>query len=320
MRARNLKPGLFKNEILGAADPLYTLVFEGLWCMADKAGRLEDRPLRIHAEVNPYRPSASTVQALDWLVQHRFMIRYEAAGQKYLAVRNFGEHQQPHIKEAVSKIPAPSNQEVVEAPVKTGASTEVAALTPDSGLLIPDSGVRGAARQPGDVPRLPKLSKPAEPDWMPAFRRAYPRRSGSQRWESARRHAVKRLAEGHTVAEIMAGVERYAAYCAAESILGRREVQQAATFLGDDKGFLEPWTPSPPKLNGHKSTERQHAAETEARNWDGWKRRAAKCGCRDPFDGESLSAYIAEVEQHESRRRTTGPQSAASLMPQLVRS
>ena len=44
MRARNLKPSIFKNELLAVADPLYTLVFEGLWCLADREGRLEDRP------------------------------------------------------------------------------------------------------------------------------------------------------------------------------------------------------------------------------------------------------------------------------------
>ena len=76
MRARNLKPGLFKNEELGTADPLYTLIFEGLWTLADREGRLEDRPLRIHAEINPYRTALGTEQALDWLVVHRFISRY----------------------------------------------------------------------------------------------------------------------------------------------------------------------------------------------------------------------------------------------------
>ena len=49
-RSRNIKPSLFKNEVLGVADPLYTILFEGLWVLADREGRLEDRPLRIKAE------------------------------------------------------------------------------------------------------------------------------------------------------------------------------------------------------------------------------------------------------------------------------
>ena len=48
-RARNIKPGFFKNEILGVADPLYSLLFEGLWVLADRAGRLEDRPFASRA-------------------------------------------------------------------------------------------------------------------------------------------------------------------------------------------------------------------------------------------------------------------------------
>ena len=75
MRARNLKPALFKNDLLGTTDPLCTVVYAGLWCLADRKGRLEDRPARIHAEVNPYRALPSTVQALDWLCTEGFIIR-----------------------------------------------------------------------------------------------------------------------------------------------------------------------------------------------------------------------------------------------------
>jgi len=147
MRARNLKPGLFKNETLGCADPLYTVIFEGLWCLADREGRLEDRPRRIHAEINPYRDFEGTERALNWLVDNSFLARYQYGAEHYLEVCNFRAHQQPHIREAPSKIP--SNHKValstVPAPCQTGESMERArlipsSLTPDSPLLIPDSG------------------------------------------------------------------------------------------------------------------------------------------------------------------------------------
>ena len=38
MRARNLKPGFFKNETLAEIEPLGRLLFQGLWCMADREG------------------------------------------------------------------------------------------------------------------------------------------------------------------------------------------------------------------------------------------------------------------------------------------
>ena len=108
MRARNLKPGLFKNEELGTAEPLYTLIFEGLWTLADREGRLEDRPLRIHAEINPYREPNGTLAAIDWLVERGFILRYEIGGNRYLQVLTFHKHQNPHQRESPSEIPPPA--------------------------------------------------------------------------------------------------------------------------------------------------------------------------------------------------------------------
>ncbi len=107
MRARGLKPSLFKNEILGAADPIYSLIFEGLWCLADREGRLEDRPLRIHVEINPYRAPTTTTSALEWLHENGFILRYEASGIACIAIPGFAKHQMPHHMEARSVLPAP---------------------------------------------------------------------------------------------------------------------------------------------------------------------------------------------------------------------
>lgn len=135
MRARNIKPSLFKNEHLAVADPLYTVIFTGLWCLADREGRLEDRPAKIHFDVNPGRAFEGTQAALAWLTENGFIERYEVDGKKLIQVVNFAKHQNPHCKEAPSTIPAPC---------KHGASTGVARLIPDSGFsdsgyLIPDS-------------------------------------------------------------------------------------------------------------------------------------------------------------------------------------
>lgn len=130
MRARNLKPSIFRNELLAVADPLYTVTFAGLWCMADRAGRLEDRPAKIHLEVNPGRSFDGTNAALTWLAEQGFIVRYEAEGRKLIQVVNFSKHQNPHCKEPASTIPAPCEH---------SASTVPAVLIPDSGYLIPDS-------------------------------------------------------------------------------------------------------------------------------------------------------------------------------------
>jgi hypothetical protein len=132
MRARNIKPGIFKNEILGAQDPILTLLFEGLWCLADREGRLEDRPLRIKAEVFPYR-DLDVNGDLTVLSRLGFILRYEAPRSsgssekiKVIQVLNFHKHQHPHNTEKKSDLPAP-----VSSPLSNGE-------TP-SDLLIPDS-------------------------------------------------------------------------------------------------------------------------------------------------------------------------------------
>jgi len=104
-RARNIKPALFKNEVLGVADPLFTLCFEGLWLLADREGRLEDRPLRIKAEIFPYRDGLNIENILDWLASSGFIVRYQYGENRYIQVVNFAKHQNPHKNEVASEIP-----------------------------------------------------------------------------------------------------------------------------------------------------------------------------------------------------------------------
>ena len=54
MRARNIKPGFWRNEELAEISPAGRLIFIGLWCMADREGFLEDRPKKIKLEILPY--------------------------------------------------------------------------------------------------------------------------------------------------------------------------------------------------------------------------------------------------------------------------
>ena len=145
-RARNIKPALFKNELLGVADPLITLLFESLWCLADREGRLEDRPLRIKAETFPYREGLDINGYLTWLQRMDFIIRYTVNGQALIQIVNFKKHQAPHNTEKASElppieagtlIPCGSQEITVNTPLSHGEKTE--ALPPDSFNLIPDS-------------------------------------------------------------------------------------------------------------------------------------------------------------------------------------
>lgn len=105
-RARNLKPSFFTNDLLAEIDPLGRLLFQGLWCVADREGRLEDRPKKIKAELLPY-DDCDADAFLAELHEKGFILRYEAAGKRYIQVLAFTKHQNPHVKEAASTIPAP---------------------------------------------------------------------------------------------------------------------------------------------------------------------------------------------------------------------
>lgn len=142
-RARNIKPGFFKNEILGAADPLYMILFEGLWVLADREGRLENRPLRIKAEIFPYREGVNVAEMLNWLDGQGFITQYEVGGVKYIQVANFVKHQNPHKNETESEIPGPDKPkkrsekigktpEKIGKPTETPRSTRADSLTTDS--------------------------------------------------------------------------------------------------------------------------------------------------------------------------------------------
>jgi len=107
-RARNLKPSLFDNELLGdeKTDLACTVLFEGLWTLADREGRLEDRPRKIHVKIFPYRPSLKIDALLQWLHVNEFIVRYEVSGGRYIQIVNFLKHQSPHRNEVESVIPA----------------------------------------------------------------------------------------------------------------------------------------------------------------------------------------------------------------------
>ena len=155
-RSRNIKPGLFDNEVLGEADPIYTVLFAGLWTLADKEGRLEDRPARIRKQILGYR-NIDPCLLLAWLNDESFINRYTINGNKYIQILNWEKHQNPHHKEAKSTIPkfiefdkdqkiecnhkdshaqAKHDSSMDHERIKESASSP---LIPDSLNLIPDS-------------------------------------------------------------------------------------------------------------------------------------------------------------------------------------
>lgn len=147
-RARNIKPGFFRNEILGTIDPYISLLFAGLWTLADRDGILEDRPMRIKADIFPYRDSLDVNGYLTELATLGFIHRYQAEGLALIKIDKFEEHQSPHHTEKASIYPdySESCKLTVNPPLLDGGNPPDS-LIPDS--LIPDIPAAKAARVSG---------------------------------------------------------------------------------------------------------------------------------------------------------------------------
>lgn len=150
-RSRNIKPGFFVNADLVELPPLVRLLFIGLWTLADREGRLEDRPAQIKMQVLP-GDDIDTGQALDLLGASTFITRYEVGGKRYIQISNFGKHQNPHVKEPKSVIPPldvnakvpeikKGNTKQIPASCKHRTCLVLAGLIPDSLLLIPSNNL-----------------------------------------------------------------------------------------------------------------------------------------------------------------------------------
>ena len=176
-RARNIKPGFFCNDLLGECSPLARLLFIGLWTLADRKGRIEERPKRIRAELLPYDDDADVDALLEELSKANFIVRYKVGEQSLIQVANFLKHQNPHKHEKDSELPPPGlvanrnehHASTVQAPDLHQTSIVVARLIPDSGFLIPDSGSlneeRGFTTQTLSLPKLEvKQEKPKPQD------------------------------------------------------------------------------------------------------------------------------------------------------------
>jgi hypothetical protein len=170
VRARSIKPGFWDNELLAECEPFARLLFIGLWNIADREGRLEERIPRIRKTILGY-DDVDAAALLDQLAERGFIQRYEVNGARYIQVVKFGKHQHPHVAEPASTLPAPES--TIPAPCESGASTIQApcenaglpiplthSLTPDSSISANADGERPVAT---DAPPVPTQKAKREP-------------------------------------------------------------------------------------------------------------------------------------------------------------
>lgn len=108
-RIRYIKPEFFSDEDLSELKFETRLTFAGLWCYADKSGRLENRPKFLKAMIFPYE-NVDIEKQLDALSKTKsngkpFIQRYEIDGLKLIEIPNWDKHQKPHHTEKDSIFP-----------------------------------------------------------------------------------------------------------------------------------------------------------------------------------------------------------------------
>lgn len=172
-RCRLMPPDWAKDERLAATEPLARLLFYHLHNIADRAGRLEDRPRRIAVECLPY-DRVDVEPLLTQLADHGLIVRYNVDGVPYLAIPTFLIYQSPHLREKNSSIPP-----IPESLGLSGASTELAPdshsprspvsvsgfdLGSDLGSVSGSKTVKGSKSETGRVLGNPSPSKQAVDD------------------------------------------------------------------------------------------------------------------------------------------------------------
>ena len=109
MRIRTIKPEFWKHDGIAELGYATRLLFIALWCVADRRGRMEDRPRRIKAECFPY-DELDVDAMLSELHAAGFIDRYEAEGLKIIEVLSFEKHQRLTGKEAETESIYPGKQ------------------------------------------------------------------------------------------------------------------------------------------------------------------------------------------------------------------
>ena len=120
-RIRSIKHDFFLDSKIAKKQPLVRLFFIGLWCLADKEGRLEEDPDRLKLQVLPY--DKISVENCLAALHPDFIIRYQLGHKRYIQIKNFVKHQHPHPNETSFNIPSHLSTEAVELHCKPCNST-----------------------------------------------------------------------------------------------------------------------------------------------------------------------------------------------------
>lgn len=261
---------------MGALGPIAGLVYEALWCMADDGGAVLCTPELVKGEMFIFWPAVGLPEisaALQQLSDAERIYRYFIGDNEYALIIRWEKHQtvhnaskfrHPRPAKAVRRSNAATLPEEGGTPtIGEGQSSHPIHLpssTPEH--LITSTPDGGEQRQTGDGPSQDEF----EEIWT-----AYPKRAGGDSKHDALLAFQARVRSGEEPAVMLAGVRRYATYCAATEKIGTEYVKQARTFLGRSRHYLETWDLPPAKSRARKGAPREYDYSNTTDNADDLK-------------------------------------------------
>lgn len=162
-RIRTIKPEFFTSEDIVVLPVLTRLLYQALWCEADREGRLEYKPVNLKIRYFPM-DNCNMVEMLEELENRGLLVRYGGNGE-YAYLPNFLKHQHINNKEAASRLPEPPKN--VQAKPERQPTREGDSLETDT-TRAEESTEKAVTRDP-DSPENPstregssKVSPPRE--------------------------------------------------------------------------------------------------------------------------------------------------------------
>ena len=130
-RIRTIKPEFFTSEDIVSLSPLARLLYIGLWCEADKEGRLVWKPKTFKMRYLP-GDNCNIDKICDELVKVGVVVLY---GEGLAFIPGFVRHQHVNPRETKSALPAPENAQAQQ-PKRVTQEVRAAIFERDEGKCV----------------------------------------------------------------------------------------------------------------------------------------------------------------------------------------
>jgi hypothetical protein len=169
VRQRVLCPSFFVDEGLVTVSPFARLLFAGLWCVADREGRLEYRPIRLKMLLFP-ADDVDVETLTQELERIGVVVRYDSEDfGPLLWVRHFLKHQHPHHREAGSILPPYDGPSLGPSVVGKVESLGLSSVESGVSLTVSESESESVSESVKDIRSKERASTDRFDEWWAAY-------------------------------------------------------------------------------------------------------------------------------------------------------